>query len=204
MGKMIEDLEGYFRGLAPLRDDLLLALEQEAREEGIPIVGPVVGQWLMILVRAVGARQVLELGTANGYSAVYLARACRETGGNLLTLEWDPKMAERARANLVRAGLEGISEVRNGDAIERMAGLAGPFDLIFMDIDKEHYLPALPHCRRLLKPGGLLAVDNTGFRGAADFNRAVFNDDRWLSVNLLCFLPDHSPEQDGLLLALRA
>jgi caffeoyl-CoA O-methyltransferase len=203
MGKMIEDLEGYFRTLVPAREELLLDLEKEAREEGIPIIGPVVGRLLMVLVGAIGARPVLELGTANGYSAVYLARACQGTGGRLLTLEWDPEMAERARANLGWAGLSEVAEVRTGDALKLMDNLEESFGLIFMDIDKEYYRPALPHCRRLLKPGGLLLVDNTGFRGAADFNQAIFEDDRWLAVNLLCFLPDHSPEQDGLLLALR-
>ncbi|MBI5585729.1 MAG: O-methyltransferase [Deltaproteobacteria bacterium] len=203
MGKMIADLEGYFRKLVRGRDELLLALEQEAREEGIPIVGPLVGQLLGLLVRATGARQVLELGTATGYSAIHLARACRQTGGRLLTLEWDPGLAERAQANLQRAEQNASAEVRIGDALEIIKALNGPWDLIFIDIDKENYLAALPDCRRLLKPGGLLVADNIGFQGAVDFNQAVFQDERWLPVQLLAFLPEHSPERDGLLLALR-
>jgi caffeoyl-CoA O-methyltransferase len=203
MGKMIEDLEGYFRKLVRGRDELLLTLEQEAREEDIPIVGPLVGQLLGLLVRATGARQVLELGTAGGYSAIHLGRACRQTGGRLLTLEWSPDLADRARTNLHRAGLSAVAEVRTGDALEIIKALDGSWDLIFIDIDKENYLPALPDCGRLLKPGGLLVADNIGFQGAVDFNRAVFRDEQWLPVPLLSFLPDHSPEHDGLLLALR-
>ena len=203
MGKMIADPEGYFRKLVRGRDELLLMLEREAAAEGIPIVGPLVGQLLGLLVRAVGARQVLELGTASGYSAIFLARALRQTGGRLLTLEWDPGMADRARDNLERAGLQEIGEVRVGDALEIVRGLEGPLDMIFMDIDKENYLKAFLHCARLLRPGGLLVADNIGFQGADDFNRAVFLDEGWLPVPLWSFLPDHSPEHDGLLLALR-
>ncbi len=72
-----------------------------------------------------------------------------------------------------------------------------------MDIDKEGYLPALEGCHRLLRLGGLLVVDNTGFQGAADFNQALLTDRRWRSVNLLTFLPQHSPEKDGLALAIK-
>jgi len=203
MGKMIEDLEGYFRDQVPGRDELLLRLEQEAREEGIPIVGPVVGLLLYLLVRAIQGRKVLELGTASGYSAIFLGRACRESGGQLVTLEWDPGMAERAKANLQRAELSPLAEVRVGSALELMDSMKGPYDLIFMDLDKEYYLPALSSCRRLLRPGGLLIVDNVGFQGAEPFNKKIFSDPDWLAIPLLAFLPGHSPEKDGLMVALR-
>jgi predicted O-methyltransferase YrrM len=72
-----------------------------------------------------------------------------------------------------------------------------------MDIDKEGYLPALSDCFRLLRPGGLLVADNTGFQGAADFNQALLTDRRWRAVNLLTMLPQHSPEKDGLALAVK-
>jgi caffeoyl-CoA O-methyltransferase len=203
MGKMIEDLEGYFRKLVPERDALLLELEQEAREEGIPIVGPVVGHLLYLLVRANQGRKVLELGTATGYSAVFLGRACRENGGRLVTLEWDHGMAARAKVNLERAELTSVAEVRVGSALELMESLEGSYDLVFMDLDKEYYLPALSSCGRLLRPGGLLIVDNIGFRGADPFNKKISSDPDWLSISLPAFLPGHSPEQDGLMIALR-
>jgi predicted O-methyltransferase YrrM len=203
MSDMIEDLEGYFRNQVPGRDELLLGLEDEAREEGIPIVGPVVGHLLYLLVRANQGRKVLELGTATGYSAIFLGRACRENGGRLVTLEWDPVMAERAKANLQRAELSPLTEVRVGSALELMESMEGSYDLIFMDLDKEYYLPALSSCRRLLRPGGLLLVDNVGFRGAEPFNKIISSDPDWLAVPLLAFLPGHSPERDGLMIALR-
>jgi caffeoyl-CoA O-methyltransferase len=203
MSNMIEDLEGYFRNQVPGRDELLLALEEEAREEGIPIVGPVVGHLLYLLVRANQGRKVLELGTASGYSAIFLGRACRENGGRLVTLEWDPGMAERAKANLRQAELSPFVEVLVGSALELMESMKGSYDLIFMDLDKEYYQQALSSCRRLLRPAGLLLVDNVGFRGAEPFNRKISSDPDWLAIPMLAFLPGHSPERDGLMIALR-
>jgi caffeoyl-CoA O-methyltransferase len=203
MSQMIPDLESYFRGFVPRRDPLLLELEREAQAEGIPIVGPVVGELLFILARITGAVNLLELGAATGYSGIHLARGSEPAGGRVVTLECDAAMASRARANFARAGLSRQIEVRVGDALALMAAMTGPFDLIFMDIDKESYLPALPHCRRLLRPGGLLFTDNIGFAGAAAFNRELFASEDWRTVHLLGFLPWHSPERDGLSLAVR-
>jgi caffeoyl-CoA O-methyltransferase len=200
---MIPDLETYFRGFLPPRAELLLSLEEEAERERIPIVGPVVGELLFILARAAGARFILELGTATGYSTIFLAQALEPEPGQVVTLEADPAMAQRARKNMAAAGLEDRVEVKIGDAQALMATMQGPFDLIFLDIDKEGYLPALAGCQRLLRLGGLLVVDNTAFQGAADFNQALRADRRWRSVNLLTMLPQHSPEKDGLALAVK-
>jgi caffeoyl-CoA O-methyltransferase len=203
MSRMTPELETYFRNFVPRRDQVLLDLEQEAQSEGIPIVGPVVGELLFILARVTGARAILELGTATGYSAIHLARACQPAGGRVVSLELNEPMAARARGNFARAGVSGQVEVRVGDALQIMETMTGPFDFIFMDIDKEGYLPALAHCRRLLRPGGLLFTDNVGFAGAADFNREIFASPDWRTVHLLGFLPLHSPEHDGLSLAVR-
>jgi caffeoyl-CoA O-methyltransferase len=200
---MILDLEDYFRGLVPHRGELLQRLEAEAAREHIPIVGPVVGELLFILARVMGARRILELGTATGYSAIYLAQAVAPDLGTVITLENNSDMARRAQKNIASSGLSERVDVQIGDARTRMAALEGYFDLIFMDIDKEGYLPALADCHRLLRSAGLLVVDNTGFQGAADFNQALLADQRWRSVNLLAFLPEHSPEKDGLALAVK-
>ena len=203
MYPMIPDLESYFRGFVPRRDPLFLELERQAQAEGIPIVGPVVGEMLFILARATGAVSLLELGTATGYSAIYLARGCEPAGGRVLTLEMDKAMAARAQGNIEEAGLSQKIEVRTGDALQLMAGMTELFDFIFMDIEKESYLPALPHCQRLLKLGGLLVADNVGFAGASPFNHKIFTSQDWRTVHLLGFLPLHSPEHDGLSLAVR-
>jgi caffeoyl-CoA O-methyltransferase len=203
MSAMIPDLEGYFRGLVPPGDGLLQELEQEAERESIPIVGPVVGELLFILARATGATRILELGTATGYSGIFLGRACAEIDGRVVSLEYDEGMAARARANLARAGLADVVEVRVGEALNLMAAMTETFDLIFLDIDKESYLPALSLCRRLLRSGGMLLADNVGFAGAADFNREISSHPAWRAVHLLSFLPRHSPEHDGLALAVK-
>ena len=203
MSKMIPDLEGYFRQFVPSRDSLLLELEEEARQEGIPIVGPVVAELLYILVRASRTGQILELGTATGYSAIYMARACQEFDGRVITIENDSGMVNRARANFEKAGLADRIQVRAGDAMEQMAEMNEQFDFIFMDIDKEGYVGALPHCTRLIKSGGLLVVDNVGFSAAEDFNREISSSPQWRTLHLLSHLPLHSPEKDGLCLALR-
>lgn len=203
MTAMIADLEAYFREFLPPRDEVLLRLEAEARSEGIPIVGPLVGELLFILARASQARQILELGTATGYSAIYLARGCEPLNGRVVTLESDPGMAARARTNLLQAGVGARVEVRLGEALSLMAAMAGPFDFIFLDIDKESYLPALNECERLLRSGGLMVADNVGFSGAQDFNREIFRRPQWRVAPLLCFLPAHSPERDGLSLAVK-
>ena len=92
MSAMMPDLEGYFRGLAP-GDALLQELEDEATREAIPIVGPVVGELLFVLARATGAARILELGTATGYSGIFLGRACAGITGRVITLELDEAMA---------------------------------------------------------------------------------------------------------------
>ncbi len=203
MLKMHPNLEKYFRQFVPSRDALLLELEEEARREEIPIIGPVVGELLYILARITQARQILELGTATGYSAIYLARACDALNGRLVTLEMNQKLANRAQANFQRAGLKHRIEVIVGEAMDEMTSMNGPFDLIFLDIDKKFYIDALTHCQRLLKRGGLLVVDNVGFKETDNFNRAIFNHSEWKTVHLLSFLPLHSPENDGLCLAIR-
>ncbi len=195
--------EEYFRQFVPPRDALLLELEEEAYREEIPIVGPVAGQLLSILARTGRAKQILELGTATAYSSIWLARACRENGGHLVTAEFSPELAARARTNLHKAGLTDCADVWEGDVLELMRNTDEKFDMIFMDIDKEFYFPALPLCKKCLKSGGLLVADNTGFRDAEKFNRAIAGDPDWQSVNLFTFLPFHSPENDGICLALR-
>jgi len=97
MSKMIPYPESYFSKFVPVRDEFLVALEREAEQEGIPSVGPVVGELLYILSRATGARTILELGTANGYSTIYLARACQSAKGRVITVDWDQDMAIRAK-----------------------------------------------------------------------------------------------------------
>jgi predicted O-methyltransferase YrrM len=203
MSVLIKNPEKYFRRFIPKSSPFLKELEEEALREDIPIVGPVVGELLFILASIIGAEKVLELGTATGYSAIFLAEAFENLKGQLITLENDPAMAARARRNIVRAGLEDQIEIRIGDAIEEMKTISGTFDLIFMDIEKTDYDAALPYCRDLLRKNGLLVADNVAFEDADPFNTAIYASEAFRPVSLFSLLPLHSPEKDGLCLALR-
>jgi len=155
------------------------------------------------LAFAVKARRILELGTATGYSAIYLAKACELFNGRVVTLENDSTMAARAQKNFQTAGIEKLVEIRVKDALETLSQMDEMFDFIFMDIEKQDYISALPDCERLLIKGGLLVADNVGFKDADSFNRAMSGNPAWRSVTLFSFLPLHSPENDALCLALR-
>ena len=121
----------------------------------------------------------------------------------MVTLESDPAMAARAAHNIARAGLSDRVEIVTGDATTCLAERDERFDFAFLDIDKLFYAPVLPHCRRLLRPGGLLVADNVAFEDAGPFNQAIMASDHWRAVSLFTFLPFHSPEHDGICLALR-
>ena len=203
MSEIVKNPEKYFRKFIPKRSSLLRELEEEAFREDIPIVGPVVGELLFILARIIRAERILELGTATGYSAIFLANAFENIKGLLITLENNPALAARARNNFIRSGLDDQIEIRLCDAIEEIKTISGPFDLIFMDIDKADYNTVLPYCHGLLRQNGLLVADNVGFEDAKPFNNAIFSSGEFRPVSLFSFLPLHSPEKDGLCLALR-
>ena len=123
MSNLIDQPENYFKALIPARDELLLELEAEAERENIPIVGPVVGELLFILAGAIRAQNILEIGTATGYSAIYLARACEPVKGQVVTLEHDNSMAARARQNCQKAGLGDQVDVRVCGFLDDCRGL---------------------------------------------------------------------------------
>jgi predicted O-methyltransferase YrrM len=122
---------------------------------------PGTARLLALLVRATGARAVLELGTSNGYSTLWLADAVRDTGGTVVSVELDAERSAQAAANLARAGLESHVQLRIKDAAEALAEAGdGSVDLVFLDAERPHYAGYWPELVRVLRPGGLLAVDN--------------------------------------------
>ncbi len=203
MSDIIDHPETYFRRFLPEREPLLLELEEEAKREDIPIVGPFVGELLHILARVTRAERILELGTATGYSTIFLARAFSSDSGRLVTIENDSDMAARAIKNFQKAGIDQKIDIIVGDAQEKLTEMDDVFDFIFLDIDKEYYAVILKNCHRLLKQGGLLVADNVGFKDADPFNRLIYESSEWKSVSLFSYLPLHSPEKDGLCLAVR-
>ena len=117
------------------------------------------GKLLNLLARAMGARRILEIGTLGGYSAIWLARAL-PPGGRLISLEYSPKHAQVARANLERAGLAEVAEVRVGRGLDLVPTLTGPFDFFFIDADKEGYPDYFRACLGLSRPGSVMVFDN--------------------------------------------
>jgi predicted O-methyltransferase YrrM len=156
------------------------------RERRMLNITPETGQLLAILVRATGARRVLEVGTSNGYSTIWLAWAARESGGHVITVERAAQKAALARANLDRAGLSAVVTIREGRALDVIAGLDGPFDLIFLDADRESYLAYLDPLLALLRPGGLLVTDNVVSHAheVGDFLARLKSDPNLESVTL--------------------
>lgn len=146
--------------------DAALAASEAA---GLPAINVAAnqGKLLMLLARAIGARRILEIGTLGGYSTIWLARGL-PPDGRLITLEANPAYAEIARANVARAGFGAMVEVRVGKAIDTLPGLAAeaPFDLIFIDADKEGTPSYFQWAVRLSRRGSLIIVDNVVREGA--------------------------------------
>jgi predicted O-methyltransferase YrrM len=132
----------------------------EMKEAYLPIARAA-GELLYVLARAKGARRIVEFGTSFGISTVFLASALRDAGGgHLVTTELEPTKAARARANVERAGLSDLVEVRVGDALETLRDLAGPIDFVYLDGAKSLYRPVLGILEPRLAPGALVTADN--------------------------------------------
>ena len=199
--KLLEEIDGYIGGLFNPSDEVLQAALRDSRRGGLPEinVSPNQGRLLQLLVEITGARRILEIGTLGGYSAIHLARGLPEDG-ELISLELDEHHAGVARNNIERAGLSEVVEVRVGDAHRLLAGLIengeGPFDLVFIDADKEGYPDYLEATLRLVRPGSLLLGDNTirggtvldpqeeTARATREFNRLVAEDPRLRGIVL--------------------
>lgn len=148
------------------REGVLARLEQEARAEGVPIVGPETAAFLDLIVRLVRPERVLEVGTAIGYSGIVIASAL-PPWGNLETIELDPATAARARANFAEAGVAGKVLVHTGPALEVMGRLENRYDLVFIDAAKEEYEAYLALALGLMPKGAALLADNVLWGGRA-------------------------------------
>ncbi|MEL7472120.1 MAG: O-methyltransferase [Planctomycetota bacterium] len=144
-------------------DDALRGALDRSIAGGLPDiqVAPNQGKQLMLLAMVAGARRVLEIGTLGGYSTIWLARGVG-SGGRVVTLELKPEHAEVARANVDAAGVGDAVEIIVGDALESLQGLVAPepFDLVFIDADKERIPEYFEHAKRLTRAGGVVIVDN--------------------------------------------
>jgi predicted O-methyltransferase YrrM len=164
-------VDRYITDLFVPPDPVLDAALQASAAAGLPShnVSPNQGKLLMLLARIQEARTILEIGTLGGYSTIWLARAL-PVGGHLITLEADPKHAQVARANIARAGLAHVVELRLGPALDTLPQLAaerrGPFDLIFIDADKPNNPDYFAWVLELSRRGSLIIADNVVRNGA--------------------------------------
>jgi len=165
MGQIVPDaIERYLAGLNRAGDAVLDDIARGNATRGLPLVDAEVGALLRVLATSVNASRILEIGTAIGYSGIWLARAL-PAGGMLVTMEFNEERAKEARENFARAGVSDRVSVVVGDAQLKIAKVSGPFDLIFQDGDKKLYTPLLDRLVALLRPGGLLVTDNVLWDG---------------------------------------
>ncbi|HMM35768.1 MAG TPA: O-methyltransferase [Thermoanaerobaculia bacterium] len=165
MSLLLAGLDDYLLSVLPRRDTVLSRIEEDAARRRIPIVGPAVGRFLAQLVHLTGARRVFELGSAIGYSTIWLARAVGESGQVFWTDASEENAAE-ARRNLAEAGVADRVALLVGDALASLDATEGELDLVFNDVDKEGYPDVLRRAVPRLRVGGLLVTDNVLWDGA--------------------------------------
>jgi predicted O-methyltransferase YrrM len=195
MGRIVPDVvEQYLSQLNRQSDAVLDAVAHAGAERDLPLIDAEVGALLRVLATAAGATRILEIGTAIGYSSIWLAGAL-PAHGMLVTMEMNPDRAREARENIARAGLADRVMVMVGDAQLLLAKVAGPFDLIFQEGDKRLYGPMLDRLVDLLRPGGLLITDNVLWDGevvpgfiesparSADDTRAIADYNEHINVH---------------------
>ena len=201
--------ETYINSLLPPRDAVLRKMEGYARKHNVPIVGPACARVFQQLAWLIRARRVFEMGSAIGYSTLWLARAVGPRGKVFYT-DGDPANAERARAYLREAGMLGRVKIMVDDALDSLKATPGQFDLIFNDVSKTQYPEAFKLAVPRVRKGGLFITDNVLWYGrvarpaAADdaetraiqkFNRLVYK-----SPDLLTTIV---PLRDGLAVCLK-
>ena len=212
--ELLREIDTYVEDLFSPSDEILEAALRDSRRAGLPEinVSPNEGRLLQLLVEMVGARRMLEIGTLGGYSAIHFARALPEDGA-LISLEIDEHRAGVARNNVERASLSQKVDIQVGDAHELLSTLIeddeGPFDVIFIDADKESYPDYLDASLQLVRPGSLILGDNTirggtvlnpqdaTARATREFNERIARDPRLSSI----VLPLIRERIDGLTIA---
>jgi len=159
------EMERYLETLLGERDLLLQEMEAQALKETIPVVTPMVGNFLNLLIHMGNSQAILEIGTAIGYSTIWLGRAAEKTGGHVTTIDMNKDRLARALKYFERAGLQNVITALEGDARKILPTIESTFDYVFIDAAKGEYLEYLNLIYPLIAPGGVLVVDNALFRG---------------------------------------
>jgi len=202
------EVEKYLYRVLPKRDAVLAEMERYARRHDVPIIGPAVGRMIYLLAQLSGARRIFEMGSAIGYSTIWLARAAGPAAVVYYT-DGDSANAARAQEYFRRAGVESRVRILTGDAVALVDTVPGSFDLIFIDVDKHQYPAALRKALPRLRSGGLLLADNVlwsgkvarrpkdaSTRGIVQFNRAIYTSKELFPVIM--------PIRDGVAVCRKA
>jgi caffeoyl-CoA O-methyltransferase len=200
-GFLQDDVEQYLYELLPERDDVISEMERYAEEHRVPIIGPAVARLLALFAQVSGAKRIFEMGSAIGYSTIWLARAAGPKGKVYYT-DGDPENAKRANEYFRRAGVAKRIKVQVGDARELVKKAPGKFDLIFNDVNKDQYPDALRAALPKLRRGGLFITDNTLWSGKAA-RPAALDDGATLGVQEFNKLVYASKELYPVLIPLR-
>lgn len=201
-------VEKYMYSLLPKRDAVVTEMERYAKKHNVPIIGPAVARMLYLLTQITGAKRIFEMGSAIGYSTIWLARAAGPKAEIYYT-DGDPANAARARNYFRRAGVEKRIRVMTGDALKLIDRVPGRFDMIFIDVNKDQYPAALRKALPRLKSSGLLLTDNTlwsgrvtrkakdaATRGIQRFNREIYASTKLFPVII--------PLRDGVAVCRKA
>lgn len=164
---MLEELKEaneYIISKIKENDELILEMEKYAREYNVPIVTKEVAEYLKFIVKSNGIKNILEVGTAIGYSGILMAKEIEKNGGKLYTIEIDEERYNLAQENFKKSGLNNIVSIK-GDAVEEIKKMDEKFDFVFIDASKGHYMEFFEDSYKLLNKDGIIFIDNIMFRG---------------------------------------
>lgn len=164
---MLEELKeanSYIIGKIEEKDSLILEMEDFAHENNVPIVTKEVAEYLKFIVKTHKVKNILEVGTAIGYSGILMAKEIVGQDGKLYTIEIDEERYNQAQENIKKSGLNNIVSIK-GDAVEEIKKIEENFDFVFIDASKGHYMDFFEDSIKLLNKNGIIFIDNIMFRG---------------------------------------
>ena len=179
-------IEEYIRSILPKKDEYFIEMEKYAEENHVPIIEPEVAQLLKVQLKINKPKNILELGTAIGYSALIMAQA--HEGANITTIERRPDMIKLAEDNIAKTSYKDRIKILEGEAEEVLVRLTEEYDFIFLDAAKGQYMEFFNLCIKLLKPGGIIISDNVLFKGMVASDDLVIRRKKTIVKRLRAFL----------------